>query len=377
MPRGDALSWFPASRIGTSLPMRRSGLPATGLPASPCVSVRFLAFAARRSVSTAASELTRLRAKRQQTQFPGRLFRWALGGRQIEVHVVPCAVSEPLYDKCSTLINPAVRRDGWAKSVLSEPNADVYAAGGTPKSVDAMVTQLGGKALKRDLWWCGSGRTWRSLSKYITSEPLATASAVAPDTIAVTDAHGELGQRFSRVVHATPYAYKAMGREAWIEWMMVYYQRAFQAAFAFKPGETVSRRRRRQRTGQRGLKALPPTGTVVVAPLVGSGACGAPIEAATRAAARAALMWLRAPIEALRHPGDVEEASSSRETAPSATLVLTTTDVAAGRLVAEMLQGAVEASYAPSASDETAKQHLVEALVLEGDDALRYLKRWA
>jgi hypothetical protein len=78
----------------------------------------------------------------------------ARGWRQVEVHVVPCIVTKPPYDKVDSLINPAVIEDGWAKATLAEHG---WTAGGTADSVDTLVNELGGWRMKREL----SSRRWQ------------------------------------------------------------------------------------------------------------------------------------------------------------------------------------------------------------------------
>jgi len=139
--------------------------------------------------------------------------------------------------------------------------------------------------------------------------------------------------------------------------MQTYYRLAFQAAF--RPGVDIGSRRDSMDINAR------PEDTIAIAPLVGPGACGAPLDVASKAMARAAVMWLRAGEDTLRHPGAararkaLSEASES-EKAPW-TLVLATTDDQSAAAVASLLEGCKE------------------KLVLEGDDEREYMmemKKW-
>ena len=291
------------------------------------------------------SELARLRKKRHKELYPGRLFHWGLARRAVEVHVVPCVVRR-LPEKVSSLVNPAVLPDGWARSVL---NSEGWASGGTANSVDTLITQMGGKALSRELdrrrmqreWLIWA---WKMVGKGMMSDSVPTALfgkgvSTVDTAICTSNAHGELDQYFHRLVHATPPAYE-MPAERWIERMLTYYRLSLQAAF--RPGVEIGSRLdpadMQPIDAQKGQAK--PSVTIVAVPVIGPGACGAPMEVASRTVARAALMWLRAGMKTLRHPGAAQARAEAESSSPNWTMLIATTDVRAHRAPSRNTDGA-------------------------------------
>lgn len=147
----------------------------------------------------------------------------------------------------------------------------------------------------------------------------------------------------------------------WVDKMETYYRLSFQAAF--RPGVDIGSRR-----ASEDLLEVPKN-TVVILPLVGPGACGAPVDASARAMARSALMWLRSGVDTLKHPGAAADAkktlAADDENAPW-TLIIA--DKRGADAVASLLKAAVERAEKKQGGD----QH---ALVVPGDEWREYMSR--